>query len=318
MTDNVTGLYKLSDVTINRLITKHVIGKNGKLLPGASRSEIASIIFLSHICDQDGNIEMFKAQEFADAIGCSRRNAYKLIKNLEEKGFISVNSKEWTGYMSITLLDNQFANIKTYSKHTRYLNTNIIFFDQHQVSYYAMFKDLSLYAMRLYLYLLLQYSIEYGYNCSYDYLASKLQLKNKRLIASYLKEISPLIDNWNNKSSYTSLPDKIKGTAYGRIIMPKKNNMMMPDSGIRPDQDSYYKRFWIHHISRAGYVVEGLHYTLKDYAELFYQMASRFISDKISRALIEKTITNQIEIDGVLNERTLFRINDRLDFLSSS
>lgn len=320
MNNSISGLYKLSETTINRLITRTVIGKDGKRLPGASRSEISAIIYLSHISDQDGNIEMFRAQEFADAIGCSLRNCYMLIKNLEKKAFISINSKEWTGYMSITLLDNRFSDIKEYTKHTRYLNTNNVFFDQHQDSFYEQFKSLSLYAMRLYLYLLFQYSIDFGYSCSYEYLASKLQLKNKRLIASYLKEITPLIDNWNNKPSYSSFSDIRKRTKYGRIVMPAKNNMMVPDSGIRADQDSYYKRYWIRRIGMSGYVIEGLyfHWTLMDYADKLYQLASHFISKKISRELIEKTITQQVETDGILNERTLFRINDRLEFLSSS
>lgn len=317
MTNEVTGSYKLSETVINRMITRTVIGKHGNRLPGASKSEIASIIFLSHICDQDGNIEMFKAQEFADAIGCSRRNAYILIKNLEEKNFISINSKEWTGYMSITLLNNRFSEVKEYSKNTRYLNTNIIYFDQHQSSFYEEFKNLSLYATRLYVYLLFQYSMEFGYGSSYDYLASKLQIKNTSLIALYLKEIEPLIDSWKYKSPYTSLPDKRKGTKYGRIFLPAKNEMFLHDSGLRRDQDSYYKRYWIIRLHKSGYIVEGLHFTLLDYADQLYQLASHFISDKITRTLIENTIIQQIEMDGLLNERTMFRINSKLEFLTS-
>jgi hypothetical protein len=319
MTNDINGLYKLSEKTVMRLVSRSLTDKNGRHMPGASRYEIAAVIYLTHISDSNGYVTSIKATEIGDALSCSRRNAFILIKNLEKKGFIRILSKEHTGYMDLQLLENEYADVKDYSgKGTRYLNTNRYFFNQADPSY-AVFMNLSLYAMRLLLYLLFNYNKAYGYHASYDALCHRLGIRSRSLVHKYLKELEPLLSSYldfNAESAsgcfYKSMPDEKKGLHYGRINIFRDNGMMLPDTGIGKDQDSYYKRYWISRIKEAGYLVSGLHATLADYADQLYQMASHYLKKNLKRALIESLIMEQIEADGILNELTMYHISDRL------
>lgn len=318
MAPELLGLYKLSAKTIQKCIQRTILDIHGKPVPGCSKNEIAALIYMSHIADQSGNIADFTVSQLKNAISCSRRDSFLVLSNLEQKGFLQIQNRRWNGYMDIVLCDNDFSSISTYTGKNRYLNTNHCFFDRTDESFYQAFRGLSLYATRMLLYLLLCYNADFGYQITYTSMAEILGVKSRSLIHNYLQELNPLLGLFCDQSFYQSIKDDRRGYLYGRIKIYHRNTMLIPDTGLRESQDSYYKRFWLTKFRNGTYTVDGYNTSPEGFAQQLFQIASHFIdSYKKTRTFIENVIDEQIQYFGVVSERTLYHIYDRLSSLCS-
>lgn len=318
MAPEILSLYKLSAETVQKCIKRTLVDIHGNTVPGCSKNEIATLIYMTHIADQSGKIEAFTASMITEALSCSRRDSFLILNNLKDKGFILIENRSWTGYMDITILHNDFSNVSKYTKNTRYLNTNHCFFDRTDHGLYSAFRDLSLYATRLLLYLLYCYNVDYGYQITYSSLANVLSVKSRSLIHKYLEELQPILGALCDSSFYESIKDDRKGFLYGRIKIFFHNSMMIPNQGIQDQQDSYYKRFWLNKFNDGTYEVDGYHTAKEGFATQLFQIASHYITQfNKSRTFVENVIDEQIRYFGVVSERTIFHINDRLSSLCS-
>lgn len=318
MAPELLGLYKLSANTVQRCIQRTITDIHGKSVPGCSKNEIAALLYMSHIADQSGKICDFTVSQLKNGISCSRRDSFLVLSNLEQKGFLQIHNRCWNGYMDISLCGNDFSSISTYTKKDRYLNTNRCFFDRSDESFYKLFRGLSLYATRMLLYLLLCYNVDFGYQITYTSMAGVLGVKSRSLIHSYLKELDPLLSICCDQSFYQSIKDDRNGYRYGRIKVFHRNTMMIPDTGLRESQDSYYKRFWLTKFQNGTYSVDGYNTTPEGFAQQLFQIASHFITEyEKTRTFIENIIDEQIQYFGVVSERTLYHIYDRLSSLCS-
>jgi hypothetical protein len=308
--NEITGLYKISEKLLRKLIKKRIT-VSGRTYNGASRLEILSVLYFAQIADQTGRIKDFKTSDLAEITGCTVRQTYILMHSMQDKGILTYSGDRWTGIKDIILSDSDFSYLKDSAPKERYLNINHGWFIRTD-GLYKSFRALSLYSMRLFLMLFFNYSTEFGFHMSYKSICETLGLRSKYVINSCLKELRPLLDF--DGDFYTIKNDKKRRLQYGYISMPAGQHMFMPETGVRANQDSYYKRYWIGKIQDEGFMVTGLHYTINDYADQFYMIARKYI-DKISRETLEHIIMRQIKNDGILNEMTVYRINAALSQL---
>lgn len=315
----IIGLYKLSSENVNKCIQRTLVDIHGNRVPGCSKNEIATLIYLTQIADQKGKIEAFKASMIMQAISCSKRDSFLIINNLQQKGFIQIENRTWTGYMDIRILNNDFSQVKKYDKNVRYLNTNRPYFDRTDFAFYNAFRNLSLYATKLLLYVLCAYNIDYGYHITYMSLTSVLSVKSRSLIHKYLEELQPILGALSESSFYESYPDLKKGFRYGRIKIPFRNTMFIANKGITEKQDSYYKRYWLSKFNDGTYEVDGHATSKESFASILFQIVLHYINEfKVTRTFVENVIDEQIKYYGILSERTIYHINERLSSLCSS
>lgn len=215
------GSYKISARLLHKLISKRILTGNGSDIYGASNSCICTIIYLCTICDVKGLVEDFRIQDLVGKTCSSERGAYYVLTKLEEKGIIRVTCHCKNGYRDIYILDNDFSDFK--KEKSRYLNLNRSFFNVNDESEYGFsaFKNLSLFAKKLFLYSLFEYDAQrgrHGYH-SYIYrLAKKIGIKNELLIKKYVDEIAAIapitaIEKFYNKKGpvYTYSSRKEEG-----------------------------------------------------------------------------------------------------------
>lgn len=303
---DLQGLGKLSKTYLYRLISRTVIGINGERCNGASSCELLAVIYLSQIADSHGNISQFKISDFSLALQCSEREAYVLLHGLTSKGYISstdFNNKKWTGFRNITLVNNTMPQNK-YDKNTRYLNTFHNIFDFSNPCTVSCLKKLSLYALRLLLFLLFSYNYTNGYNTSADYLCELLSIQERQLINVYLKELEPLFGDF-----YRINPSRRR--SYGFIHIYSKNNLFIPEKRPSDTQLSYYKRKWflyfINHHCSIDCDLTVLLNTLFSYVSYF--LLNHSISlDKIEHIIVDVIQQNNFILDYLICPRILLSL----------
>lgn len=285
--NKLKGGYKLSASVLLRMTSNRITGIDGKEYPSLSKCEIITLIYMTHICDQSGYIEYVKINELGTFLGYSERNTYHVMEGLHKKGFIELSENSWTGYRSVRILNNDYSAVKDYHGKNRYLNTNHIFFCRNSGEFFEKFCELSLYAMRTFLYLLFQYDAKCGYRISVDRLMNQLGIASRYLCLSYLKEIKDLIGE-----DFCSISEsKTKRMKYDVIYVHPGNSWLVADSQIRDEQDSYYKYKWIMYLRKVGLT----------YARV-YELATRIFSIVYAKLCDENSKLTLDCIENVVKE----------------
>lgn len=245
--EKLKGCYKISRAVLMRMIDKMVIGKDGKQYPSLSKCEIITMLYFTHIADASGYIEYVKINELGELLGYSERNTYHVIDNLIKKGFVESNGSNWTGYRSVKIIGNDYSQVKDFRKN-RYLNTNYCFFDRSAKGFFEVFSNLSLYAMRTFLYVLFHYDAMHGYRFSIDRLMDTLGIQDKYLCLSYLKELEALL----GAGYYQLRGSKTKRLKYEVVSIHPGNAGLVSEHGINKEQDSFFKHKWCLYLRRIG------------------------------------------------------------------
>lgn len=245
--ERLLGSYKLSCRLLLHILAKEVTGPDGKQYPSLSKCEIITLLYFTQIADSASYIAHVKINELGSQLGYSKRHAYNIIQNLKKKGFIDVTGDGWTGYYSVIIKDNDFQQVKKYTSQNRYLNTNHPFLCS-DTEYYFTFINLSLYAVKTFLYIFYGYDALYGYRFSLERLMAVLGINDKYLCISYLKELEAVL----GKGYYTLRGSKTKRLKYDIVEIHSGNAALVPDQGIRQNQASYYKHKWLIYLKKTG------------------------------------------------------------------
>ena len=281
------GSYKLSEYQLMRLISK---GEHG-----ASSFEIDTMLYLSQICDEKGVINRFRISELKHIIGCSLRESYYILSNLEKKGFLSVSCHNKNGYRELTLVKNNFHGVTDYRKN-RYLNVNRCFLNPLSPDF-RLYQNLSLFAKKLLLYILYQYSSKRGFRFKFRQAAKALHIKNESLIACYLNELKPLLID-DELISYMS---KESDGKYDMCFIKQKSTLLTPNSGLSAFQPSYVRyqlQMMFDNIRKQDIPIsdeEGNRIT-KDSTALF----DYYISSLSSKVVFMKQKCEHMSLDSIL------------------
>lgn len=232
----LNGSYKLSDNIIKRLTSTSIIGENKQVMPSASKFEIATMLYFSHICDASGMIRDFRTSSLEQIIGCSDRQCANIIENLRKKLFITVKGEKWTGLKTIRIVNNDFSHIKKYTKDTKYLNTSSNFFDRIG-EWYDEFMKLSLNAMRTFILIMHNYSFQNGYRIEIKHLLQKLGIKNKYLLLDYLDEMKSLL----GEDFYFIYAGRDPRVKYEIIMIRKENRKLLTYNAMDKDKDTSFQ-----------------------------------------------------------------------------
>lgn len=98
-----------------------------------TNDEINMLIYLAKVCDELGTVEGVYYQEYCNDYNISYSQFYKLLKNLENKGYICVE-KMYKEDLDITLLNNSFIepgeDYEPVAVYKDYLNLNMKIFEK--------------------------------------------------------------------------------------------------------------------------------------------------------------------------------------------
>lgn len=300
---------RLSANVVKRLTAKRLININGVEVSGATKYMIAAMIHFSHICNLSGDIYGFKTSDLELVLRCNKRSTFNVIRDLVNKGFISVEGEHWTGIKNIHLIDNDFS---TYNKGVRYLNTNRDFFNYRNSDDYDSFLDLSLFAMRTFLSLLLNYNEEHGYHISYDTLCSQIKVKKRALISNYLLEIKTVLKD----DFCVSKENREKRIKFGSISIEKGLSYFKPKSKVDPHQDTYYGYKWYSYLRKLDTELFTDVGTWKAQAGRICAIVHTFLEKHLKLETIERMICQELELFGLVNEAFLFSLYGRLNNLT--
>ena len=295
------GSYKLGTGILYKMISASSVYNDR--YAGASRYEILALIHLTHIADASGRIEGFRAGEFMEAVGCSRREAFQLMHSLSDKGYISVSSSEWRHCHDLTILDNDFSVI---TKKSRYLNTNHEFFEPGRCLYEDLV-SLSHTSLRLLLLLLYNYSQTYGYHASYNGIMAALGIKHKNVINRCLNELDPILSL--DGTFYSIREDLKRGAKYGYIDMSPKHLFFRFSEGIDREKASYFKRHVTMLVEGTGCFIRGAVKTVDELLVSTFAAFQALIDKGIKLDALFNALTEATEADGVYNEHTLYCIS---------
>lgn len=307
-TVEIRGSYKLSADVIKKLTARNLTGKNGLRTAGATKLMIGAMIYFSHICSPSGHISDFKIAELSLVLKCSTRSTFNVLKDLEDKGFISMSDNLWNGYRDIDILNNDFSS---HRENIRYLNTNREFFDYRSNGGYDKFMSLSLFSMRLFLLILINYNDKNGYHVSHDTLCAQLKIKNRSLIHKYLTEITDIVGNL-----FIERKNPIKKQKYGSINIHSREAMLTPQYGIGNNQDSYYNYHWKAVLRKNSIEIPPEEGTIHSQAGRICAIVTGFLEKHLNLKLIEDTIISIITDHGILNRHTYNDIYIRLNLLA--
>ena len=302
---DLKGLYKISDALLYRMIAKRVVSKDGISYNGASRLEILSILYLTHIADSRGHVEGFRVQEFMSKTGCSRRKAFDLMHTLCDKGYIRVHGSDWAYCHDIDLLYSDFSD---FDKSMRYIDTNMPLFEQGR-SLFDAFSGLSLYSMRLMLYIVRNYSMDYGYHASFSSVMAALGIKHRSVLMHCLDELQ---DTFGFLDEFVRIRSDLKtGVRYGYMDLLKSLDFLSRNQGISVSQDSYYKRRVEHIADDTGAVLSPDKVRRGSILNrIFYECQSAL--EKFSLSVIEDCLRSVFLQDGFVDELTVRHLKEAL------
>lgn len=304
--NKLMGGYKLSGSVLSRMISNRIIGTDGKEYPSLSKCEIITLLYMTHICDQSGYIEYVKINELGGLLGYSARNTYHVMEGLQKKGFIEASGNSWTGYRAVRILNNNYRGVKDFHGEKRYLNTNYIFFRRDESEFFTKFCELSLYAMRTFLYLLFQYNVRIGFHISVERLRKQLGIASRYLCLSYLKEIEALVGE-----EFCSIADsKTKRIKYDVINLHPGNHMLVADEQVQEKQDAYYKYKWIIYLRKIGITYKKVY----EFASALFGIVFATLHNEQSKLTLEcmENVIKEILWEGGDERSTLRNIQLRL------
>ena len=294
------GSYKLDAGVLLKMISASSV-YNGRYA-GASRYEILAIIHLTHIADASGRVECFRATEFIDAIGCSRREAFSLMRSLEDKGYIRAERAEWKGCYDITIVGNDFSVV---SKKSRYLNTNRDFFEPGRELYNDLI-GLSHTSLRLLLFLLFNYSQSYGYHASYGSIMGALGVNHKSVINRCLEELDGILSY--DVRFYRIRRDLKKGLRYGYIDMGPRHSFFKVAEGIERNKESFFKRHVSLIVKEAGSAIQGAVRSVDELLSMTFAIFQSYLDKGIAPAVMYKALSDTLITDGIYDEMAVYHV----------
>lgn len=239
---------KIAAQNIYKLTAKH-INVGGKLMPGATKYEILTYLYLTQIADESGFITAFETSSLASVIGCSRRTVFYLLSSLSQKQLIATyyyNGKRHTGIKDIRLINNDYRNVSINATN-QYLNTYLPIFNFAVSGNVNKLLKLSTYALRMLLFIAHKYDPHYGQRFSVDTVRVALGIRSRSLVNKYVDELRKL--NLLGDDAICMIADRTNGYRYGIVsVQPGLLHIVRDD--VRPGQLTYYKRkwqlFWLH------------------------------------------------------------------------
>lgn len=312
--------YKLHNSIIKRMVARTVKTSKGQKYPGCTKLMIAALIHFSHICSLSGEIDEFRIKELEQVLKCSPRATYQVIKDLQEREFITVETQNaWFGTKKITILGNDFSNYTDHDyKKNRYLNTNYDFFNYKQYPY-KKFMNLSLYSMRLLLLLLHNYNFDYGYHSSFDNLTKQLGINSRSLVHKYIHEIKLLFPD---SGLFVVQKNELKRLRYGNIVIRKNvNELYSPKNLFHDYQDNYYSYLWKTRLRKLGLdVTESSDVTLDSFSTRVAKIVNYHLvnTKNFTLEFIENIIHNILSSQFTLDTITLTVIDQRLRKLAEA
>ncbi len=301
----LNGSYKLSETVINRILSRDF--SNG--CNTISNYEILALVHFSQICDISGVIEEYKIPDLADYIGCSRRASYNIVENLVQKGFLTMSKATWAGYRRIVLLDNDFSNAD-FSKN-RYINTNFSYLN-HNDSDYSEFRNLSLFAKKTLLIILLKYQTRYGYRVELGTLKNYLGVSRKDMVLSYIEELRSMFDGRIFEISSNSR-ERIRNHS---LCIPSKLPCFIPKTGLLEENDCYIKFRTDLFFRKNGVICSSLSYNGLsgiDYKNKclhqIYSLYVHYAASGVPYADIKKAVEDSVLAYGRYDELVLYDIN---------
>lgn len=311
-TQSIQGCGKLKYKYITALTQKERTTSTGEKFPGASKYELLCVIFLSQIADSSGYIEQFTIKDLSSILQCSEREVYCLIAGLIKKEYITAQyykNENWSGVKNIKLIGNDFSNIKKYTSADRYISSFypiLNFADKNAV---AALGNLSLFALRLLLYLLCMHDKNRGIRVSFSTLMEMLQVHDKKLIYSYFTEL----ENIFGKHFFICTQS---GKKKFHMIWIKKNAYMLPD--LLDEQLTYYKRRWSLLLKNMSILIDAGK-TMMDYLNLIFKEIYVALKNGISIKQAESVIIQALQTNGYyLNQISLLRATLNLEQLYTS
>ena len=295
------GSYKLGAGVLLKMISAASV-HNGRYA-GASRYEILAMIHLTHIADAEGRVECFRAREFMEAVGCSRREAFSLMRSLEDKGYIDIRPSSWYHCYELLILHNDYRIV---TEKSRYLNTNHEFFEPGRCLYDDLIQ-LSHTSLRLLLFLLFNYSQSYGYHASYTGIMAALGIKHKDVINRCLDELDPILSI--DGTFYRIREDLKRGTRYGFLDIAPYHKFFEFSDGIDRGKDSYFKRHVRLIVREAGCAISGAVKTVDGLLTDAFALFQSLLDRDITPAAIYKTLSDVLISDGVFDELALYHIS---------
>lgn len=303
-TDSLKGSYKLSADIVKKLTARELTDTCGNRTAGATKLMISTMIYFSHICSPSGFIKDLMISDLSLVLRCSKRSTFNVLLDLQVKGFISISDNTWNGYRDIQILNNDFSS---YHENVRYLNTNRDFFDYRINEGYDKFMSLSLFAMRLFLLILLNYNNKNGYHVSHDTLCAQLRIKKRTLIHRYLTELKEIAGDL-----FIEKKNPVKKIKYGSLNIHSKADILTPQYGLNNNQDSYYNYHWKTFIRKNAIEVSPNEGSLHHQAGRLCAIVSNFMNRHLNLELIENTIVTIITDHGIINKHTYSDIYNRL------
>jgi len=309
----IESCYKLNSKVVERMTARHVVGPDGSTYPGCSKLMIACMIHFSHICSTKGEIESIRLSSLELVLKCDKRSIYSCIDALIMRGFIKVETVDsFAGIKRITILNNDFSSVN-YESGVRYLNTNYPFFNYRSNEGYDKFLNLSLYAMRLLIYILYNYNAATGYRTSYDNLCAKLSIKKRFRIQRYLKEIESVI----GKDFFKTSKNEVKRYTYGSVSIPSYYTNAKAAQKYYPTQDTYYTHRLEEKMVSYGFDrITGVG-LLHRFASRLGSIVNTFLQKNLSLELIENTAFRILTDHYILDQTTLTDIYKRLLYLAA-
>lgn len=302
---------KLSADIIKRLMAKRLVDVDKHDCAGASKNMILAMIHFSHICNIYGDIYNFKTSDLSLVLRCNKRSTFNVINDLVQKGFITVSGDNWSGVKNIHLLNNDFSK---YSKQQRYLNTNRDFFNYRNSEDYDRFADLSLFAMRTFLNLLLNYNADHGYHISYDTLCSQIHVKKRALIGKYILEIEHVVKD----EFYHTTSNSQKRLKYGSLIIHRNLNYLKPRLKVSKYQDTYYNYKWQTKLRLNDYEFFTDVGTWQEQSSRLCAIVYTFLEKNLHLDVIESVVDKILSIHGVVSEDSLYDLYGQLNNLTFS
>lgn len=246
----IPGSYQLGSRIVERLIRRVLTTSGKKTALNTSSYAIDLMIYFSTVADDNCVVRDFSYTEVSEFSDMSQRNFYYCIQTLKNFGFISYESTGH-GTMDITIINNDIKSNKKYG----YINTNRTFF-MKGTEEFSTYQQLSVYAKKTLLLLMLKYDTRYGLRIRLETIAGYLGIKNPALVISYLDELTDLLG-----MGYYSIEDSsnpkvvVKTNVYGLITY-----------GDYKEQETFLKR--------------AIRKTIVSYDIIYYDFRQRTINTK--------------------------------------
>ena len=307
----LNGSYKISEAVVNRILSRE-FHTDAAEYDSISNYEILALIHFSQICDIAGNIEEYKVPDLAEIIGCSRRASYNVVKNLEQKGFLTQSESSWAGYRNIKILDNDFSSVDY--KNVRYINSNFTYFN-HNHTDYEVFKGLSLYAKKTLLIILLKYQHTYGYRVEIDTLQKYLGVSKKSKVMSYIDELRGMFD----ARVLTVSPNTKLRLKNHNLYVGSKLPCFVAETSITEDKDCYikyrietlFRRENIAYCSYASKTMSGGS-VKRTVLQQIYSLYVHYNSKGVSASAITDAVISTVTAFGKYDDYALYHINQVL------